>query len=108
MLKGKKIVLGITGSIAAYKACQIIRLLVKAGAEVHPRETVVQAVVGGCDAVEHRFHLGPFHLWPIRYGDLLLLSLQLSGGDYFYRLLAVTSHWAHRPSPWPLFLTHVL
>lgn len=34
MLKGKKIVLGITGSIAAYKACNIIRLLVKAGAEV--------------------------------------------------------------------------
>lgn len=34
MLKGKKLVLGITGSIAAYKSCQIIRLLVKAGAEV--------------------------------------------------------------------------
>ena len=34
MLKGKKIVLGITGSIAAYKACLIIRTLVKAGAEV--------------------------------------------------------------------------
>ncbi len=34
MLKGKKIVLGITGSIAAYKACYVIRLLVKAGAEV--------------------------------------------------------------------------
>lgn len=34
MLKGKKIVLGITGSIAAYKACNIIRLLIKAGAEV--------------------------------------------------------------------------
>ena len=34
MLKGKKIVLGITGSIAAYKACNIIRLLVKQGAEV--------------------------------------------------------------------------
>ncbi|MDD7303324.1 MAG: bifunctional phosphopantothenoylcysteine decarboxylase/phosphopantothenate--cysteine ligase CoaBC [Prevotellaceae bacterium] len=33
-LKGKKIVLGITGSIAAYKACQIIRLLIKQGAEV--------------------------------------------------------------------------
>ena len=28
------IVLGITGSIAAYKACQVIRLLVKAGHEV--------------------------------------------------------------------------
>lgn len=34
MLKGKKIVLGITGSIAAYKACYIIRGLIKQGAEV--------------------------------------------------------------------------
>lgn len=33
-MKGKHIVLGITGSIAAYKSCQLIRLLVKAGAEV--------------------------------------------------------------------------
>jgi phosphopantothenoylcysteine decarboxylase / phosphopantothenate---cysteine ligase len=34
MIKGKKIVLGITGSIAAYKACIIIRGLIKRGAEV--------------------------------------------------------------------------
>lgn len=34
MLKGKKIILGITGSIAAYKACLIIRGLIKKGAEV--------------------------------------------------------------------------
>lgn len=34
MLEGKHIVLGITGSIAAYKACLIARLLIKAGAEV--------------------------------------------------------------------------
>lgn len=34
MLKNKKIVLGITGSIAAYKACLIIRSLIKHGAEV--------------------------------------------------------------------------
>ena len=34
ILKGKKIVLGITGSIAAYKACLLIRALVKRGAEV--------------------------------------------------------------------------
>ena len=33
-MKGKKIVLGITGSIAAYKACLILRLLVRQGAEV--------------------------------------------------------------------------
>ena len=34
MLTGKKIVLGITGSIAAYKSCFIIRELIKSGAEV--------------------------------------------------------------------------
>ncbi len=34
MLQGKKIVLGITGSIAAYKACLLIRGLIKKGAEV--------------------------------------------------------------------------
>jgi phosphopantothenoylcysteine decarboxylase/phosphopantothenate--cysteine ligase len=33
-LKGKKIILGVTGSIAAYKSAQLIRLLVKEGAEV--------------------------------------------------------------------------
>ena len=33
-LQGKKIVLGITGSIAAYKAAMLIRLLIKKGAEV--------------------------------------------------------------------------
>ena len=33
-LKGKRIVLGMTGSIAAYKACVLIRELIKAGAEV--------------------------------------------------------------------------
>ena len=34
MLRGKKIVLGITGSIAAYKSAVLVRLLVKSGAEV--------------------------------------------------------------------------
>ncbi len=34
MLKGKHIILGITGSIAAYKAAYLLRLLVKRGAEV--------------------------------------------------------------------------
>lgn len=34
MLQGKKIVLGVTGSIAAYKAAVLTRLFVKAGAEV--------------------------------------------------------------------------
>ncbi len=35
-LDGKKIILGITGSIAAYKAAVLLRLLVKEGAEVQP------------------------------------------------------------------------
>ena len=34
MLAGKKIIIGITGSIAAYKSILLVRLLVKAGAEV--------------------------------------------------------------------------
>lgn len=33
-LQGKHIVLGISGSIAAYKACELTRLFIKAGAEV--------------------------------------------------------------------------
>ncbi|MDP4284275.1 MAG: bifunctional phosphopantothenoylcysteine decarboxylase/phosphopantothenate--cysteine ligase CoaBC [Bacteroidota bacterium] len=34
MVKGKKILLGVTGSIAAYKSLLLLRLLIKAGAEV--------------------------------------------------------------------------
>lgn len=35
MLKDKRIVLGVTGGIAAYKAVELVRLLTKAGADVH-------------------------------------------------------------------------
>ncbi len=35
MLKGKEIVLGVTGGIAAYKAAEFVRLLVKEGSQVH-------------------------------------------------------------------------
>ena len=35
MLQGQCIILGVTGGIAAYKAAELLRLLVKAGAEVH-------------------------------------------------------------------------
>jgi len=35
MLKGREIVLGVTGGIAAYKAAEFVRLLVKKGANVH-------------------------------------------------------------------------
>lgn len=35
MLQGKCVILGITGGIAAYKGAELLRLLVKAGADVH-------------------------------------------------------------------------
>jgi len=34
MLQGKRILLGVCGSIAAYKSAFLVRLLIKAGAEV--------------------------------------------------------------------------
>jgi len=34
-LSGKSVLLGVTGSISAYKACELARLFVKAGAQVH-------------------------------------------------------------------------
>jgi len=34
LLKGKKIIVGISGGIAAYKICSLVRLLIKQGAEV--------------------------------------------------------------------------
>lgn len=35
MLKGKSIVLGVSGGIAAYKACDLVRRLTEQGADVH-------------------------------------------------------------------------
>jgi len=35
MLQGKCVILGVTGGIAAYKAAELLRLLVKSGAETH-------------------------------------------------------------------------
>jgi phosphopantothenoylcysteine decarboxylase/phosphopantothenate--cysteine ligase len=35
MLKGRQVILGVTGGIAAYKAVELLRLLTKAGADVH-------------------------------------------------------------------------
>ena len=35
MLRGKRVILGVTGGIAAYKAVEVLRLLTKAGADVH-------------------------------------------------------------------------
>ena len=42
-LQGKRILLGVTGGIAAYKACELLRLLVKAGADVEVMMTKAAA-----------------------------------------------------------------
>ena len=34
-LTNKTVLLGVTGSISAYKACEVARLFIKAGASVH-------------------------------------------------------------------------
>ena len=36
MISGKKVVLGITGGIAAYKSVEVVRRLVESGAHVAP------------------------------------------------------------------------
>ncbi len=52
MLRGRKILLGISGGIAAYKTPMLVRLLIKAGAEVqvvmteNAREFVSDLVLG--------------------------------------------------------------
>ena len=42
-LQGKRILLGVTGGIAAYKVCELLRLLVKAGADVEVMMTKAAA-----------------------------------------------------------------
>ena len=39
MLKGKKVLLGVTGSIAAYKSAELVRLFKKAGASIRVIQT---------------------------------------------------------------------
>ena len=46
-MQGRRILLGVGGGIAAYKACELARLLVKAGAQVR------------CDLDAHRVQIEP-------------------------------------------------
>jgi phosphopantothenoylcysteine decarboxylase/phosphopantothenate--cysteine ligase len=49
-LQGKRIVLGVTGGIAAYKAAELVRLLGKQGADVQV------AMTEGRNALRHDDH----------------------------------------------------
>ena len=50
--QGKRIVLGVTGGVAAYKAAELVRLLVKAGAEVDVDLTAAGAQYVGSDTFQ--------------------------------------------------------
>lgn len=90
-LSGKKILLGITGCIAAYKACYIIRDLKKRGAEVKvvmtPSATefitpLTLASLSGNDVVVHTFPpsnktgtaLSTWHIGYALWADLMLIA----------------------------------
>jgi phosphopantothenoylcysteine decarboxylase/phosphopantothenate--cysteine ligase len=87
MLRGRRIVLGITGSIAAYKAAFLTRLLVKAGAEVKvimtpaAREFISPLTLATLsrNPVLSDFTSGPDGTWNNHvdlglWGDLLLIA----------------------------------
>jgi phosphopantothenoylcysteine decarboxylase/phosphopantothenate--cysteine ligase len=87
MLRGRRIVLGVTGSIAAYKAAFLTRLLVKAGAEVKvimtpaAREFISPLTLATLsrNPVLSDFTSGPDGTWNNHvdlglWGDLLLIA----------------------------------
>lgn len=87
-LKGKKILLGITGSIAAFKACDIVRFLRNCGAQVRvvltpgaenfvtkvTLETLsgYRVLTGFWDASHDG--IGTHHIDTARWGDLVLIA----------------------------------
>jgi phosphopantothenoylcysteine decarboxylase / phosphopantothenate---cysteine ligase len=85
MLKGKKILIAISGSIAAYKAAIIIRLLIKSGAEVKvimtPSATkfITPLTLGTLSKNEVLYQLADDSTWSNhvmlgRWADLMLIS----------------------------------
>ena len=81
VLSGKHIVLGITGSIAAYKAAVLTRLLVRAGAEVQivitpaGKEFITPITLSALSShpVISEFFSGRDGTWNIHH-DLVLLA----------------------------------
>ena len=61
MLKGKHIVVGVTGSIAAYKTASLVRLLVKEAAEVKVVMTPPKGLVLERGTFQNNLDKLPFH-----------------------------------------------
>ena len=86
-LTNKRILLGITGGIAAYKSAELTRLLVKAGAEVHVAMTpsatefitplTLQALSGNrvhLDLLDAEAEAGMGHIELARWADLIVIA----------------------------------
>lgn len=85
MLEGKKILLGVTGGIAAYKAAALTRLLIKAGAEVQVIMTpeaaafitpLTLSTLSKRPVLQHLVHEGRWnnHVDLGRWADILLIA----------------------------------
>ncbi len=96
-LRNKKLVLGVTGGIAAYKAAELVRLLGKAGAEVHVAlteagarfvtATTFQALSGHpvwTDLWDGRMDNGMAHIDLTRDADAILIAP--ASADFIARL----------------------
>ena len=84
-LKNRKIVLGVTGGIAAYKSCTLCRLLIKAGADVYVCMTEAATHLVGKDTFEaltgHKVAINIFdeskdisHIGLSKDADLILIA----------------------------------
>lgn len=86
-LNGKKIVLGVTGSIAAYKSADLISLLVKKGAIIRTiltesanqfiTQKTLETLSGNAvytDLWSHQNHYQPDHIEVADWADLLLIA----------------------------------
>lgn len=86
-MKGKRILLGITGSIAAYKSASLVRLLIKAGAEVKvimtpsAREFITPLTLSvlsknpvGCDAFERESGTWANHVEYGLWADAMIIA----------------------------------
>ncbi len=114
MLNGKSILLGISGGIAAYKAAELVRLLVKDGANVHVVMTVnaqnfiapltLQTLSGnpvGTDLFNREYESRIGHIRLARTPDLVILApatanliAKMAGGiadDYLSTILLATT-----------------
>ena len=85
MLKGKKIVLAVTGGIAAYKACELARLMIRCGAEVRAAMTdnarkfitplTMETLTGNrvaVDTFEHAWEIE--HISLAKFADIMIIA----------------------------------